>query len=1424
MALPRWITPDGQLGIIPELEYYEFPLDAYDASGGELKFTLVSGRLPQGLQINPRGKIQGVPVSELGGDQNVKYKFTIRVQNSVTGGLSDRSFGLTITNIAPPIIEYPPRNSYLGLYLDGSIVDYPLEAIESTPGAVLQWKIKEGSLPPGLTLSSNGTITGYIEPIPGIEPGSTSGWDRSSWSFRGWDFSQIFTSKTFMFTVEVFDGVNYDQSSYTLKVFPRNALTADNVELTVDTASLETGTGLSVDAGSKHPPIIFTQPEDFEPVRQGQHFSFKIDALDLDGDIINYSIPAAVAGSFDALELVGNGIPYVASTPINNRLYQGIFPKATDGVLDYGNPQWNVGDQIKILSTNNAWKTATITDSVTVRLSGNNIISANVGDFITQPSSGANAYITSVDRTVGTIALTGTITTGFINTILPTYQIILSGNVSVSIGDVITQNNGLIVARATTAATNSNSIFVLYTQGNFTLGSGRITVNGSLKTVFPAASIKDVKNITLSASRGDVITQVGGAGSAIVTKDVTDAISIPVVFDITQFGNFNGNLKINGIDTGTTVENLILESNPFGVTVSENQYITQRSSGANARVTANVINGSVIPVEFVSNTFTVGSGNIAVQGANVTGYPTEVICNTDITADYQTASYFDIGDQGYVSPVIINGNASAGVITSLVSQGISLGALTDEGTNGFDSSKFDQGVLDLPQGLTISPTGGWIYGTAPVQLKNQIDYDFEVVAYKRDDAMYFDKKLYTLTVLGDLNNKIEWVTDSDLGSIQNGKISDVYVKARHVSLSGPRNLVYFLTPDKKQSLPQGLKLSTTGLIIGRVSFELFVLDSGEITLDGEKTTFDLTYEFTVTAQTTDSGISSSKTFAIKVIKRNASPYENLYLKAFPDQSERNEFQSVLQNKTLFPTEFIYRTEDPNFGVANDIKTLFLPGLSPSTLAEYTIAASTNHFRKRLVFGDVKTAVALDSNFNTKYEVVYVELMDENTNKNGQGPRDSTNLSGIIKNPFWDASGNEYTTIYPNSFDNMQSVMANAIGYDNKGALPDWMTSRQADGRVIGFTRALVLAYTTPGASELIAYRLRNYQFNFNDLEFVVDRYQLDNSYSDYYNVDTGNFLTDAETTFDRYPKLIDLFTDAGVVNYVVSVPFEQLNRRNVADINSTTGGLDGIKYFRDGETLVFAQQEFHLIQETTNRYNQGWANVQTTWDDISWDYDSNISDNPYTPEYGYIVVSWAPSTRFAAGVTLLYNSKYYRVNESFTSGGIFELAVVEYGFDRNSENYDQQTFDSSIVLSALSELPKPGNKNKTPGIGWDASNYVPGFQEHTSQGVANQRAGIWQISIDGNQFVTLKFVKEIKSHNKLYVKNGRTYGSSNIFYDPVIKTGNTVPNYSVIPQQLSTRYTTFDGGGTRFFNYRNEFTEPGVGDKYIKFTKLGVFI
>ena len=156
MALPQWITPAGQLGIVPELEYYEYELDAYDASSGTLVYSHISGKLPLGIQLISTGKLQGIPVSELSGDQNVTYTFTIRVKNATTLSVADRTFIITISNVAPPIIV--PRNVNLGQYFDGTIVNIQLEAIEATPGATLIWRKKDGELPTGLSISPAGLI------------------------------------------------------------------------------------------------------------------------------------------------------------------------------------------------------------------------------------------------------------------------------------------------------------------------------------------------------------------------------------------------------------------------------------------------------------------------------------------------------------------------------------------------------------------------------------------------------------------------------------------------------------------------------------------------------------------------------------------------------------------------------------------------------------------------------------------------------------------------------------------------------------------------------------------------------------------------------------------------------------------------------------------------------------------------------------------------------------------------------------------------------------------------------------------------------------------------------------------------------------------------------------------------------------------
>ena len=89
--------------------------------------------------------------------------------------------------------------------------------------------------------------------------------------------------------------------------------------------------------------------------------------------------------------------------------------------------------------------------------------------------------------------------------------------------------------------------------------------------------------------------------------------------------------------------------------------------------------------------------------------------------------------------------------------------------------------------------------------------------------------------------------------------------------------------------------------------------------------------------------------------------------------------------------------------------------------------------------------------------------------------------------------------------------------------------------------------------------------------------------------------------------------------------------------------------------------------------------------------------------------------------------------------------------------------------------------------------------------------------------ISLPFVQTLNYNDSVYVRNGFTYGGTNIYYDPVIKPGNLIPNYSIIQQQIITESTKFDGGGTRFYDNRDQYALPEEGDKYIKFTKSGVF-
>ena len=1572
MAFPKWLTPAGNLGVVPELEYYQFALDAYDenlfsftgnitansavishvsnlsslvkgqaisglgipagsvildtaiwsnlnvsgntvtisanavATTGNLSissipiyYSRVSGVLPTGIQVIPSGKLVGIPESTpyVGADKNQIYTFSIRATNIYTGNITDRTFYITITNVAPPIITpktvvnqnlltlvgnisanigdyltqslsganaqiltgvtdsstvtvayvngspsytfgsgnlrvvsgnvilYPTKsiNAYpysttvvstlstedLGLFFDGDIVDLQLEAIEFANSAVLTWSITNGELPDGLTLSADGLISGYIKPIPAIGPSSNPGWDETPWDEHsayitlGWDFPLGTTSKNFSWTVEVSDGVSYDMVTYTMLVYPRHYFTADSTLIKVTDTEAHT-LKLTVDTGSRHYPIILSNQADIPAERENGNFGFHIQALDLDDDVLQYTVPALSTGAYDEQAFIGNSVPYITATLDNGNLYTGVFPKTT------------------IISVSS------------LSLFLGNTISANIGDIISQPSSGANATVTANVVNSSTVSITisnGTFTTGQGNIKLNGNALVKSifysgtwANIGVAPA-AITSSPGITVDNTspellpgdqiqilqldpitpndtwylgtvnnnTTIRLSGNAI-IAPTIGNW-MTQGISGANATVTNVSPTTGTISLGGNTLvgtltvtgniiTANVGDIITQDVSGANATITANIVQAVVIPVAFNSNTFVIGSGNIRLKGANASAYPTAVTVTSLPVTFTANLGDVITQNGSTGTATVLANVPGGTSVPITFGSGTFNLNSGNLKINGANIKVYPTGITSQADIGAIYNNSNIFKFNTISTDSYVKFNAANTYATPTRVISVGVTQGALSTQGDIGFDEGKYDQGVLTLPQGLSIDINSGWLTGTLPQQTVNKITYTFSIVVYKRDYSGYSTNRQFTLTVLGDLNNLIDWVTPSYLGTIENGAVSDLFVHA--ISRKG-KTLYYEYTADSHIRLPQGLELLSSGMISGRVSFEVFSLDQGETTIDGNQTTFDNTYEFSVTARDFDNTIEETRSFTIRVLQRNRIPYDDLYLKALLSREQRVEFQTILQDKSVFPLNLIYRNEDPYYGLAQDIKTLFLAGLNPSLLSQYAAAVSTNHFTKHVNFGQIKTAVATDGSYDViesatsaiigvfkdnigfipndeyfnnpyvtadsipagtqlgsehiRYEVVYAEISDDNTNSLGQGPADAIDLVGIITNPYYDSANVAYTIAYPNSFENMSNVVvqgANAVGYINQGALPDWMTSKQPDGRVLGFTRSVVLAYTQPGASHTIAYRFQQAEYNLNELDFTVDRYQLNNTYTANYDITANAFIHSRETTFDRYPGLSSIFTTAGVVDYAVTISFEQINDRSITSIRQD-GGLDGINSFNDGEYLVFFNQEFETGSTIGDTYNLGWSNVYCTWGVEPWDYDET-------------------------------------------------------------------------TVSPTDDLP------------WDAANYIPGYNEHLlNPSIPNERIGIWQIGIDANSIVRLNFVSSINYYDKLYVRNGFTHGSTNIYYDPIVKANKNIPNYSVIPQQIRIVSTRFDGNGTKFLDYRDTYSVPEQGDKYIKFAKNGVF-
>jgi len=257
MALNIWTKPSGHsFGTINEQQTVSIPLPV-NPSAPPVTFSIISGELPNGLYIQ-NNSIQG---SSFIISNQTTYKFCIRATTGTA--ISDRTFNITVLGYNPPTFVTPPGYLPVGsnqqLYtIDQTYIEYQLEVTDLNValGSKINFSILsgDGKLPPGLTLSASGLISGFIEPSPAITVNAGAGsfdtvrFDGDPYDFglrptNGFDsysyddvIFDYFTptlvpqslSLNYVFRVTATDGLNYSQRIFKIFVAGSDEFRADS--------------------------------------------------------------------------------------------------------------------------------------------------------------------------------------------------------------------------------------------------------------------------------------------------------------------------------------------------------------------------------------------------------------------------------------------------------------------------------------------------------------------------------------------------------------------------------------------------------------------------------------------------------------------------------------------------------------------------------------------------------------------------------------------------------------------------------------------------------------------------------------------------------------------------------------------------------------------------------------------------------------------------------------------------------------------------------------------------------------------------------------------------------------------------------------------------------------------------------------------
>ncbi len=324
MATPVWTTTAGKLASIDEGVGFSLQLEANDpvpmGDSTVVVYSVIAGSLPPGMQVTTNGLLTGTPAEVA---KRTLYTFVVRATAGTA--ITDRTFSLDVNGADSPSFTTASGQLLLddstsvGLYwaIDGSYISFQMQATDTDTeaGQSLVYEIVKGSLPPGVTMSSTGLISGIVQLTDDEKFSSRGGYDDGGVEDR-WNgiFDRTVTSKSisknFDFVIRVSDGTSFVEQNNAIFVYSADFWRVSNTEITIDQTEID-DSPLTMDLSANRRPV-FRTGSDLGTFRHDNALVVKIDVEDFDplqGDltysIVEGSLPAGISIDLNSGELFG---------------------------------------------------------------------------------------------------------------------------------------------------------------------------------------------------------------------------------------------------------------------------------------------------------------------------------------------------------------------------------------------------------------------------------------------------------------------------------------------------------------------------------------------------------------------------------------------------------------------------------------------------------------------------------------------------------------------------------------------------------------------------------------------------------------------------------------------------------------------------------------------------------------------------------------------------------------------------------------------------------------------------------------------------------------------------------------------------------------------------------------------------------------